>query len=57
MEFGTEKCATIEMKKGKVTSGGDIALLDGVEIQSLKTQEFYKYLGMDEKNGINDKLL
>ena len=57
MEFGTEKCATIEMKKGKVTRGGDIALLDGVEIQSLKTQEFYKYLGMDEKNGINDKVM
>ena len=57
MEFGTEKCATIEMKKGKITRGGDIALLDGVGIQSLKTQEFYKYLGMDEKNGINDKVM
>ena len=57
MEFGTEKCATIEMKKGKVTRGGDIALLDGIGIQSLKTQEFYKYLGMDEKNGINDRVM
>ena len=57
MEFGTEKCATIEMKKGKVTRGGDITLLDGVGIQSLKTQEFYKYLGMDEKNGINDRVM
>ena len=55
MEFGIEKCATIEIKKGKVTRGGDIALLDGVEMQSLKTQEFYKYFGMDEKNGINDE--
>ena len=57
MEFGTEKCATIEMKKDKVTRGGDIALLDGVEIQSLKTQEFYKCLGTDEKNGINDRVM
>ena len=57
MEFGTEKCATIEIKKGKVTRGGVIALLDGVEIQSLKTQEFYKYLGMGEKNGINDRVM
>ena len=57
MEFGTKKCATIEMKKGKVVRGGDIALLDGVEIQSLKSHEFYKYLGMDEKNGINDRVM
>ena len=57
MEFGTEKCATIEMKKGKVTRGGDFALLDGVEIQSLKTQEFYKYLGMNENNEINDRVM
>ena len=56
MEFGTEKCATIEMKKGKVTRG-DIVLLDGVEIQSLKTQEFYKYLGMDKRNGINNRVM
>ena len=45
------------MKKGKVTRRGDIALLNGVEIQSLKTQEFCKYLGMDEKNGINDRVM
>ena len=50
MEFGIEKCATIKMKKGKVKNGGDTSLLDGVEIQSLKTQEFCKYLGMDVKN-------
>ena len=41
------------MKKGKVTKGSDVALLDGVEIQSLETQKFCKYLGMDGKNGIN----
>ena len=43
--------------KCTVIRGGDIALLDGVEIQSLKTQEFYKYLGIDEKNGINDRVM
>ena len=57
MEFGFERCATIEMRKGKITRKGDIALLDRVEIQSLKTQELYKYLGMVEKNGINDRVV
>ena len=57
MAFGIEKSVIIEIKKSKVTRGGDIALLDGVQIKSLKTQEFCKYLGMDEKNGINDRVM
>lgn len=55
MEFGIEKCATTEIKKGKVANGKDINIKEGIVIRSLKTEEFYKYLGMDEKSGIKDK--
>ena len=49
MEFGIEKCATAEIKQGKVMRGKIIQLIDSHQINSLEMDEFYKYLGMEEK--------
>ena len=50
MECGTEKCSTVEIKQGKVMQGKNIHLTDSYQIRSLQVDEFYKYLGMEEKN-------
>ena len=48
MEFGTEKCATLVMKKGKIVKSVGIELPDGQVIKSLQKDESYKYLGISE---------
>ena len=49
MEFGIEKCATVEIKQGKVMQGKNTQLTDSQQIiRSLEVNEFYKHLGMKE---------
>ena len=48
MEFGTEKCATLVMEKGKIVKSVGIELPDGKVIKSLQEGESYKYLGILE---------
>ena len=57
MEFGIEKCATVEIKQGKVMQGKNIQLTDSHQIRSLEVDEFYKYLWMEEKNGVNNNVM
>ena len=42
MEFGTEKCATLVMGKGKMVNSVDIKLADGKVIKSLQEGESYQ---------------
>ena len=48
MEFGTEKCAMLEMEKGKILKPVGTELPDSKVIKSLQEDESYKYLGILE---------
>ena len=52
MEFGLEKCAKASFKRGKLASTGNIVIDDDTEIQELDQEGVYKYLGVDESDGI-----
>ena len=52
MGFGLEKCAKTSFKKGKLASTGNIVIDDDTEIQELDQEGVYKYLGVDENDGI-----
>lgn len=54
IEFGMDKCAKKEIKYGKPLQSVGIKLQHATEIRSLYPNEVYKYLGMDESDGIND---
>lgn len=48
MSLGLEKCATVEIKRGKLARQQNIQLVDGREIKSLAIEESYKYLGIHQ---------
>ena len=52
MEFGLDKCAKASFKRGKKVSAEGIPLNDNQEIQDLNQAETYKYLGMEEGEGV-----
>ena len=52
MEFGIEKCAMIEMKRGKMIYSEGIQLPSGEKIKSLEEDEGYKYLGVLESDKV-----
>ena len=52
MEFGLDKCAKASFKRGKKVSAKGIPLNDNQVIQDLDQAETYKYLGMEEEEGI-----
>ena len=52
MKFGLEKCAKARFKKGKLTSTGNIVIDVDTEIRELDQEGVYKYLGVDESDGI-----
>ena len=52
MTFGIEKCAMVEMKRGKLIDSDGLDLPEGQKIDSLQDEEAYKYLGVLE----NDKI-
>ena len=52
MTFGIEKCAMVEMKRGKLIDSDGLDLPEGQKIKSLQDEEAYKYLGVLE----NDKI-
>ena len=51
IEFGTEKCATLVIEKGKIVKSVGIELTDGKVIKSLQEGKGYKYLGILEVDG------
>jgi hypothetical protein len=52
MNFGLDKCATATFMKGQLKKSSNIILDETTTIQDLDQDEFYKYLGVKEKNGI-----
>ena len=52
MEFGLETCAKTSFKNGKLDSTRNIVIDDDTEIQELDQEGVYKYLGVDESDGI-----
>ena len=52
MEFGLEKCAKASFKNGKMASTGNIIIEEYTAIDELNQEGTYKYLGVDESDGI-----
>ena len=52
MEFGLDKCAKASFKRGMKVSAEGIPLDDIQVIQDLDKAETYKYLGMEEREGV-----
>ena len=52
MEFGLDKCAKASFKRGKKVSAKGIPLNDNQVIKDLDQAETYKYLGMEEGEGV-----
>ena len=52
MSFGLDKCATITLKRGKLSGGIPVSLPGGGEIQQLEEEDNYKYLGILEADNI-----
>ena len=52
MEFGLDKCAKASFKGGKKVSAEGIPLNENQVIQDLDQAETYKYLGMEEGEGV-----
>ena len=55
MEFGLDKCATININKGKLGDAKSIPLPSGNLIESID-EEVYKYLGIIESDSINKEM-
>ena len=52
MEFGLDKCAKATFKHGKMVKSTNIVLNDNTVIKELDQENTYKYLGVNESNGI-----
>ena len=52
MDFGLEKCAKITFKKGKLIHSQNLVIDINREIQELEQGKTYKYLGIEESEGI-----
>ena len=52
MEFGLEKCAKATFKRGKLVSTSHVQLDNDTKIKQLEQEEVYKYLGINEGDGI-----
>ena len=52
MDFGLEKCAKITYKKGKLILSQNLVIDINREIQELEQGKKYKYLGIEESEGI-----
>ena len=57
MDFGLEKCPKIPFKKGKLIQSQNLVIDINREIQELKQGKSYKYLGIEESEGIQHQQL
>ena len=55
MEYGLKKCAKITFKRGKLTHLQNLVIDTNREIQELEQVKTYKYLGIEENEGIQHK--
>jgi hypothetical protein len=56
MDFGLEKCAKITFKKGKLIHSQNLVIDINREIQELEQGKTYKYLGIEESEGIHQRM-
>ena len=52
MAFGLDKCAKVSFKRGKMRRSASLELDITTIIKDLNQEEFYKYLGINESDGI-----
>ena len=52
MSFGLGKCKVVNLKAGKYASLGGVELASGEVVEELKADEVYKFLGVEELDGI-----
>ena len=52
MEFRLEKCAKFAFKRGKLVHSQNLVIDINKEIQELEQGKMYKYLGIEESEGI-----
>jgi hypothetical protein len=52
MEVGLEKCVKITFQRGKITHSQNLVVGIDREIQELEQEKMYKYLGIEEGEGI-----
>jgi len=57
MEFGLEKCAKIACKRSKLVHSQNSVIDINIEIQELEQGKTYKYLGIEESEGIQHQHL
>lgn len=57
MKFGLDKCAKATFKRGKFIQGEDANIDAETSIRQLNLDETYKYLGMEENEGVRHKLV
>ncbi|XP_044766265.1 uncharacterized protein LOC123322386 [Coccinella septempunctata] len=55
MNLGLEKCATIIVRRGKLSEEENVRLKDGKEINNLTNEDKYKYLGIQQTFEIRHK--
>ena len=53
MDFGLDKCAKATFLRGRLAKTSSISLDPDTTIRELDPEEMYKYLGVNEGNGIN----
>ena len=53
MEFGLDKCTKITFKRDKLTHSQNLMIDSNREIQELEQGKMYKYLGIEESEGIH----
>jgi hypothetical protein len=56
MEFGLDKWAKVVFKKGKLVHSQNLVVDISREIQELKQGKIYKYLGIEECDGIHQQM-
>ena len=57
MEFGLEKCVKIAFKRGKLVHSQNLVIDINRVIQELEEGKTYKYLGIEESEGIQHQVM
>lgn len=55
MKFGLQKCAAVDVRKGKLVREEDVTLSDGQIIESMGIEDRYKYLGVQQTYEVKEK--
>ena len=56
-EWGLQKCAAIEVNRGKLTEGGNLTVSKEESIQIMSKDDHYKFLGTVENSKQLDELI